>query len=244
MQLNSFSHNSKIIVFGASGAIGEAIVNEFLEFSTVEKIYAISRSSKKFDDQKVITKFFDYNDENSLKTLADEINQEIDIVFIATGLLHDENLQPEKSIRDLNINNLQQNFLVNTIGPALIAKYFLSKLKKDSKAVFASISARVSSISDNQLGGWYGYRASKSALNMIIKNLAIENNRQNNQKIIIGLHPGTVQSKLSQPFTKNYDPNKLFTPQFSAKCLIKVLENLQKEDSGKIFAWDQQEIAP
>jgi len=229
---------------GANGVIGKAVIHELLKSPQVEKIFALSRKAEDFLDSKINSIFADYEDEESIKDAAAKVKDEIDIIFIATGLLHSGDLQPEKSLRDINIKNLQQNFLINTIGPALIAKYFAPKMKRDTKSVFAAISARVSSISDNRLGGWYGYRASKSALNMIIKNLAIEFNRQNNQKIIIGLHPGTVISKLSQPFTKNYDKNKLFTPEFSAKCLIEILEMVKKEDSGKLIAWDKLEIKP
>jgi NAD(P)-dependent dehydrogenase (short-subunit alcohol dehydrogenase family) len=165
-------------------------------------------------------------------------------VIVATGLLHDGELVPEKSLRDLSAEKFLRLFEVNTILPALVGKYFLPKLNRENKSIFAALSARVGSISDNQLGGWYAYRASKAALNMIIKNAAIEIGRQNKQAVIVGLHPGTVDSRLSKPFQSNVADGQLFTPAFSAQKLLEVLETLTQEKSGKCFAWDGQEITP
>jgi NAD(P)-dependent dehydrogenase (short-subunit alcohol dehydrogenase family) len=117
-------------------------------------------------------------------------------------------------------------------------------LNKKKRSIFTALSARVGSISDNQLGGWYSYRASKSALNMILKNAAIETNRSNKKAIIVGLHPGTVESNLSDPFKKNVPEGKLFTPDYSAQKLLAVLSSLTIEQSGKCFAWDGKEIFP
>ena len=163
---------------------------------------------------------------------------------MANGILHDEGLTPEKSLRDLSAEKFQRIFEVNTVTPALIAKHFLPKLNREQTSIFAALSARVGSISDNQLGGWYAYRASKAALNMIIKNAAIEIGRRNKQAIIVGLHPGTVDSNLSKPFQGNVADGKLFTPEYSAEKLLDVLENLSPEQTGKCFAWDGQEILP
>lgn len=128
--------------------------------------------------------------------------------------------------------------------PALIAKHLLPKLNKDHPAIFAALSARVGSISDNQLGGWYAYRASKAALNMIIKNAAIEVGRRNRKAIVVGLHPGTVDSDLSKPFQGNVADGKLFTPEDSAQKLLEVLRSLGPEQTGKCFAWDGKEVLP
>ena len=126
----------------------------------------------------------------------------------------------------------------------MIAKYFLPKLNREKRSIFAALSARVGSISDNQLGGWYSYRASKAALNMVIKNIAIEISRFNKKAIIVGLHPGTVDSNLSKPFQVNVPYGKLFTPEFSTQKLVEVLRSLTSKQSGKCFAWDGQEILP
>ena len=126
----------------------------------------------------------------------------------------------------------------------MIAKHFLPKLNRENLSIFAAISARVGSISDNYLGGWYAYRASKSALNMIIKNAAIEIGRRNKNAVIVGLHPGTVDSKLSKPFQGNIPHNKLFTPEYSAKKLLEVISTLKPWQSGKCWAWDGTEVDP
>ena len=133
--------------------------------------------------------------------------------------------------------------MVNTFGPTLLGKYFIPYLNKE-KSVFAFLSARVGSISDNVLGGWYSYRASKTALNQIIKNFSIEVKRSNQNAIFVGLQPGTVKSYLSKPFEKNVKPEKLFTPEYSSKKMLEVINTLKVEDSGKIFSWDGEEIQP
>jgi NAD(P)-dependent dehydrogenase (short-subunit alcohol dehydrogenase family) len=159
-------------------------------------------------------------------------------VINATGFLHNESIMPERSLRDLSLEKFQQNFLINTIGPALVAKYFTPKLRQDKPSVFASLSARVGSIGDNKLGGWYSYRSSKAAHNMMIKNVSIEVSRRNKQAAIIGLHPGTVDSNLSKLFQKRVAKENLFSPDYSAKKLIQVIESVSSQDSGKILAWD------
>ena len=126
----------------------------------------------------------------------------------------------------------------------MVAKHFLPKLNKENRSIFAALSARVGSISDNQLGGWYAYRTSKAALNMVIKNAAIEIGRLNKKAIIVGLHPGTVDSNLSMPFQGNVPDGKLFTPEYSVQKLLQVLTNLTSEQSGKCFAWDGTEVKP
>jgi len=153
-------------------------------------------------------------------------------------------MAPEKSFKQLQKETLQKTFLVNTIGPALCAKYFLPKLHHNKRAIFAALSARVGSISDNRLGGWYGYRASKAALNMIIKNLAIEYRRMNQSGIVVGLHPGTVDTHLSKPYQGNVPNDKLFTPDQAAQYLHDVINKLKPEDSGGCFDWAGKAILP
>ena len=149
---------------------------------------------------------------------------------------------PEKSLRELSAANLERNFLANTIGPALVAKHFLPKIQRNKRALFVALSARVGSIADNRLGGWYAYRASKAALNMLIKTTSIEIARSHKQAIVVGLHPGTVDTNLSKPFQKHVPSDKLFSANYSAKKLVSVLERLSAEDSGKVFAWDGSEV--
>ncbi len=164
-------------------------------------------------------------------------------MIVATGILQGDGIAPEKSSRELSADGLARYFAVNTIGPALVAKHFLPLLSR-GPAVFAALSARVGSIGDNRLGGWYGYRASKAALNMIVRTLAIELARTRPEAVCIALHPGTVDTGLSQPFQRGVPPGQLFTPQRSAEALLDVLAGLTPADSGGCFAWDGQRIAP
>jgi NAD(P)-dependent dehydrogenase (short-subunit alcohol dehydrogenase family) len=226
-----------IAILGASGAIGSAFVNLLSKTYPNASLFAFSRNGEHG---------IDYGSEESISKAAELTVKEkpLDLVIVSVGILHDGVLMPEKSLRDLSAEKFHRIFEVNTITPALIAKYFLPKLNKEQLSIFAALSARVGSISDNQLGGWYAYRASKSALNMIIKNAAIEVRRQNKKSIIVGLHPGTVDSNLSKPFQGNVNEGKLFTPEYSAEKLLAVLKSLRLEQTGKCFAWDGKEIFP
>lgn len=226
-----------ITILGASGAIGSAFTKRLSEKYPNASSFAFSRNGPHN---------IDYSCEESIAEAAELAakNKPIDLVVVANGILHDEGLMPEKALRDLSAEKFQRIFEVNTVTPALIAKHFLPKLNREQTSIFAALSARVGSISDNQLGGWYAYRASKAALNMIIKNAAIEVGRRNKQAIVVGLHPGTVDSNLSKPFQGNVADRKLFTPEYSAKKLLEVLENLRPEQTGKCFAWDGKEVLP
>ncbi|ELT96291.1 hypothetical protein CAPTEDRAFT_131426 [Capitella teleta] len=185
----------------------------------------------------------DLLDEQSITDAAERITEPLDLVIITTGILHmGEGLMPEKSIKDFHPDHFARIFAINTTGPAMIAKYFLPKMAKNRKNVFAVLSARVGSISDNRLGGWYAYRASKAALNMIVKNLAIETARKNKSSVVVALHPGTVESTLSEPFQAGVPDGKLFTPEYSAVQLVNVIDQLKQEDSGNLFAWDGEKL--
>ncbi|MDG1709247.1 MAG: SDR family NAD(P)-dependent oxidoreductase [Emcibacteraceae bacterium] len=235
-----------IAVIGASGAIGISLIKQLSALYAGATIHAFSRNELGPNVKNTINYVIDYANEASIEEAASIASKEavIDMVIVATGVLHVDGIMPEKALRELSAEKFRYLFEVNTILPALIAKYFLPKLNRDNRAVFAVLSARVGSISDNQLGGWYAYRASKAALNMIIKNAAIEIGRRNKKSIIVGLHPGTVDSNLSKPFQGNVPDGKLFKADFSANNLLKVLENLTPEHSGRCFAWDGQEIEP
>lgn len=236
-----------IAVIGSSGAIGGSLVKKLSQIYPEAYISAFSRSALSRQSIDNITFHqIDYLDETSIANGAQiaATTGQIELVIVATGILHNQQVMPEKSIRDITFDNFQHLFAANTIFPALVAKHFLPQMAKDSRNIFAALSARVGSISDNRLGGWYSYRASKAALNMVIKNLAIERKIANKQAIIVGLHPGTVNSKLSKPFQANISEAKLFTPEFSAEKMLLVLDKLTPADSGKCFAWDGKEILP
>lgn len=237
-----------VAVIGASGTIGHALVKKLIEREDVQRIFTFARCTAKSTEQhsKLQRHTIDYNKESSIAAAARTASKTapLDWVLVTTGILHTSDIMPEKSLRELSTDKFQQLFNTNTILPAMIAKHFLPCLNKNSESVFAALSARVGSISDNQLGGWYAYRASKAALNMLVKCAAIETARSNKLAAVVGLHPGTVDSPLSEPFQARVAPQKLFTPEFSAQRLITVIEQLTPTDSGKCFAWDGQEISP
>lgn len=228
------------VVIGASGGIGGAVADTLEADNQYETVVRLSRSG----DSPVP---LDLTCEDSIRDAAHWLkDRQItpSLIFVATGLLHDGDRGPEKSLRQLDADWLLKNFQVNAIGPALVAKYFLPLMEKKEPMRFAALSARVGSISDNRLGGWHGYRASKAALNMMIRNLSIEWSRKNEKSIIVALHPGTVDTELSVPFQGNVPPGNLFDRGRAARQLLTVLEALKPGDSGKIFAWDGKEIQP
>lgn len=235
-----------IAVIGASGAIGAEFVNQLATMPQVEKIHAFSRSTTHFNSPKVITGHCDLTDETAIQSAGEQTAEHgpLDMVIIASGILSDQDYTPEKSLRDLSARQFQHIFNINTFGPALVMKHFTKHLNRESRTVLAALSARVGSISDNRLGGWYSYRASKAALNMIIRNVSIESKRKNKQSIVIGLHPGTVDSNLSKPFQTNVPDKQLFTPQHSVSQMLNVIHHLTPEDTGKCFAYDGEEITP
>ena len=232
-----------IAIIGSSGAIGSAFVRQLSNQYPQATIHAFSRTKNNDYARSYI---IDYDVEHSIEkavTIATE-KSPLDLIIVATGILHDGEVLPEKSLKDLSTEKFHHVFQVNTVVPSLVAKYFLPKMHTKKRALFAVLSARVGSISDNRLGGWYAYRASKSALNMIIKNASIEIGRRNKEAIIVGLHPGTVDSELSEPFKANIPKEKLFTADDAVIKLLKVLDTLTVENSGACFGWDGLEIAP
>ena len=231
-------------IIGSSGGIGAALTDLSAAHPQVENIYALSRQGRNHSSTKVSRLALDFTDESSIIKAAEIMKPAgpFDIIIVATGLLHTPSITPEKNLRALSYEGFAQNFLINTVGPAMTAKHFLPLLKRDSKAVFAALSARVGSISDNRLGGWYAYRASKAALNMVIKTAAIEYARRFNKAVIIGLHPGTVNTNLSKPFQGNVPEGKLFTAEQSATYLLNVINDVTHETTGKILAWDGKPV--
>ncbi len=228
------------VIIGASGGIGNAIANALEEEGEYSRVIRLARS---FEGSGHI----DIAHEDSIKTAAERLKKSgiaPTLVFTATGLLHAGEKGPEKSLRELDMDWLTQNYIANAAGPALVAKHFLPLMPRKEHCIFAAISARVGSISDNRLGGWYGYRAAKAALNMMVRNISIEWRRQNERSIAVALHPGTVDTPLSKPFQANVKPSQLFDRERAALQLLDVLDDLKPADSGKIFAWDGEEIRP
>ncbi len=234
-----------VVVVGGNGGIGSALVNTLAAVPEVNNLYSFSRcrGAVKTECHKTIYGFVDLESESSIQQMGASLEgEELDLVIVASGLLHADDLNPEKNLRALKAVNMQRLFMVNSIASALVAQQLIPKLRKKSRTVFSVISARVGSISDNRLGGWYSYRASKAALNMLLKTTAIEVSRTHPKAIICGLHPGTVNTQLSAPFQKNVPENKLFPPEQSVAYLLEVIQKLQSSDTGKVFAWDGSEI--
>ncbi len=239
--LTSFGDGFKTLIFGAMGAIGGAFSDAVGQQANAGPLVTTSRSAGSFAAS---AQHFacDLVDESSIAAVATAVTEmaPFDLVINATGLLHDEaaDVHPEKAMRQISADAMARVFGVNAIGPALVMKYFLPLMARDKKAVMAHLSARVWSISDNRLGGWYSYRAAKAAQNMLVRTAAIEFARRAPAAVIVGLHPGTVDSNLSAPFQGSTPREKLFTPAQAAAHLLNVIENLSPADSGGCFAWD------
>jgi NAD(P)-dependent dehydrogenase (short-subunit alcohol dehydrogenase family) len=225
------------VVIGASGGIGGAFEAALVEEGAFEVVHGFARSRSG-------TQHLDLLDEKSIAAAAAHVAQgpPPTLVIVATGLLHAGDHGPEKALRDLDPDWLAQVYAVNAIGPALVAKHFLPVMPRTGRSVFAALSARVGSISDNRLGGWHGYRASKAALNMLVRNLAIEERRRNDRAIVVALHPGTVDTGLSRPFQGSVQPGRLFDAERAALQLLDVIEELKVPDSGKLFDYEGAEI--
>lgn len=231
------------VVIGASGGIGGALVEALAAREDVASVTALSRRPSAAASTKVVAGYIDLLDEASVAQAAAACGDPAPrLVICAAGILHEGDVQPEKSLRDLDPARLARVFAVNTIGPALVLKHFSPLLPRKGRSTIALLSARVGSISDNRLGGWYGYRASKAALNQLVRTASIELARARREAVVVGLHPGTVDTVLSVPFSANVAPGKLFTPAYSAARLLEVLDGLSPADSGRCFAWDGSEV--
>ena len=231
-------------VFGASGAIGRALVERLVE-GGCETVYAGARSGTNWRSPAARSFRFDLEDEGSIEAAAKAMRDAPpDLVFVATGVLTlPGGAGPERSYRRLDADAMVTAFRLNTIGPALIAKHVLPLLPRDRRAVIAALSARVGSIDDNRLGGWHSYRASKAALNMLIRNLAIELARTHPQAVVAALHPGTVDSALSAPFQANLPDGQLTEPDAAAANLLDAIAGLGTGDSGGLFDYRGRRIA-
>lgn len=242
--LTSFACPVQALVVGSSGAIGRALVDQLANCSIVESILACSRDATPHANSKVVSTQMDILDESSIAASLSDVDR-IDLAIVATGVLHEPGgMQPERNSRALDKDMLLRSMAINAVGPALVAKHVLPLLPRTGKSVFAVLSARIGSISDNRLGSWYGYRASKAALNQIVKTLSIELSRQRKDAICAALHPGTVDSALSRPFQSSVPAHKLFTAAYSAEQLLVVIDALDPSRTGQLIAWDGSTIEP
>ena len=253
--LDSFPNGLGAVVQGSSRGIGLALVARLLEEPGLGRVMACARAPDSSEgliqlldrhEERLILQPLDVTDPLSIEAAADAAvyrGLRPHLVINVAGILHEGTaLGPEKRLEDIDLAALERVFAVNVLGPAVFMRHFLPRMATDGKAVFAALSARVGSIGDNRLGGWYAYRASKSALNQTLKTASIEARRRFKNIIVAALHPGTTDTSLSAPFQANVDPEKLFAPEFVAERLLRVLGQLQPEDSGGFFAWDGQSI--
>ncbi len=239
------------LVVGASRGIGLALTRQLLNETGIQHVYATYRQNDtaegllSTDDHRLQTVPVDVTSADDLQGLAATIraNQDQpDLVINAAGILHEDTLQPEKSLNQCNQDAFTRIFQVNSIGPLMLAKAVLPLMPKNRPGHFAVLSAMVGSIGDNRLGGWYGYRASKAALNQFMKTLAVECHRSHPQLCITAIHPGTTDSDLSRPFQANVKPGKLYTPAQSAARILQVVSAGKAEDSGRFVNWDGRQI--
>jgi NAD(P)-dependent dehydrogenase (short-subunit alcohol dehydrogenase family) len=215
----------RVLLIGASGGIGSALA----EALAATDVTALSRSVDGLD----------LTDEASVAASAARIDGPFDLIFDATGALEIDGIGPEKTLDAIDPRAMAAQYAVNAIGPALLLKHFATKLATDRRSVFATLSARVGSIGDNRLGGWYGYRAAKAGLNQIVRTAAVEIARRRPQAIVLALHPGTVETALTEKYRGRYP---VVTPAEAATNLLAVIAARGPEDSGGFFAWDGKKV--
>lgn len=230
-------------VFGASGGIGRALC-EALAVGGCGRIHAGSRRGEGPSLTGVLPFAFDLRDEDSIAAAAAAMKDDPpEWVIVATGILTlPDGTGPERSYKKIEAPAMAEVFALNAIGPALIAKHMLALMPRGRPFTFAALSARVGSISDNRLGGWHSYRASKAALNMMLRNFALEMARTHPEGVVVGLHPGTVDSALSAPFQSGLAEGQLTAPRHAAANLLGVLTRLSPAQSGRVFDFRGEEV--
>jgi NAD(P)-dependent dehydrogenase (short-subunit alcohol dehydrogenase family) len=232
--LNSLPPGYRAAIVGATGAIGGALVQALQADPRCSRVTALARSTEPP---------LDLLDEASLGAAAARLRADgpLHLVVCATGILQVDGRQPEKRLADLDATTMARAHAVNAIGPALLIKHFHDLLPLKERSLLAVLSARVGSIGDNRLGGWYSYRASKAALNMLLHTAAVEVARKRPLAVLAALHPGTVRSGLSAPIIGSAEAS---TPEAAARHLLAVLDALPTEGaSGGFHAWDGSAIA-
>ncbi|WP_236235381.1 SDR family NAD(P)-dependent oxidoreductase [Pseudomonas faucium] len=244
---------ANVLVCGASRGIGLALCAALLARDHVGQVWAVSRDATRSDGlaglaeehaERVVLMDCDARDELALAALASEVERtcnHLHLVISTLGILHQEGARAEKSLAQLDLAGLQASFATNAFAPILLLKHLLPLLRK-GPATFAALSARVGSIGDNRLGGWYSYRASKAALNQLLHTASIELKRLNPAATVLALHPGTTDTALSRPFQGNVPAEKLFEPAFAAQRILEQIERLGPSRSGGFWAWDGQPI--
>ena len=234
--LTSFPQDFNAIVIGAQGGIGHALADMLAAHPRTNRVLRLSRRPEPADAD---YHYIDLDDDTSMTAAAEYagLSGPYHLIINATGRLHNAAMMPEKTFRHLQQDTMMASYQANCLGPVMAAKHFLPLLARGDKALYGFLSARVGSITDNRIGGWYGYRAATAALNMMIRNLAIEMTLKSPQAVVIGLHPGPVATPLSAPF-RGAVKHDIFTPQTSAQYLLNVIDRATSADSGGQLAWD------
>ncbi|ASG64788.1 short-chain dehydrogenase [Idiomarina piscisalsi] len=234
-----------MVILGAGGGLGKALTNALTAEYPEETIVTVSRQALEAPGERIQRiQVKDYS-EDALNTLVDDFHSQglkLTGLISTIGMLHDDDTFPEKKLGDLSEANLRKLFDVNAIQPILALKSFRSVLDRKHTAFWVQLSAKVGSIEDNYLGGWYAYRASKAALNMLLKTASIELKRTHKRLVVAAIHPGTTDTALSKPFQSRIPDEKLYTPELSAKRILKVINEIQPEDTGKLWHWDGTEL--
>jgi NAD(P)-dependent dehydrogenase (short-subunit alcohol dehydrogenase family) len=237
---------SNTIVFGANGGIGSALVRELSERNPTDNVYAVSRKtdprgSFAANVESITADFGNQKDLEGLSHNFRDSKYQLNGIIVASGVLTAVASTPEKSANALNEVEMLENYRINSIIPALIFKYFHRMLSGSQTPFFAVLSARIGSISDNRLGGWYSYRMAKSALNMFVKTASIEFSRINRAGVVLGLHPGTVNTAFTERYVKN---RSTFSPELAAENLVSVLSAAGPSHTGQCLAYDGSVIQP
>lgn len=243
-------HQAHVLIVGASQGIGLGFVRHLLQDERIRHICATYRQPatatelltlQSLHPERLTCLPMDITEESQIVAGLEQIQPitpHLHLVIYCVGLLHDGSLQPEKGLQQLETEQLLCYFQVNSIGAVLLAKHLLPLLKHDQPSLFAAISAKIGSIGDNRIGGWYGYRASKAALNMFMKTAAIEYSRKSPRTIVALLHPGTTDTRLSHPFQRGVPADKLFSVPRTVSQLMAVIGGLEATESGGFFSWD------
>lgn len=237
----------RTIIIGASSGIAKALTNEISK-NTENRIILITRNTQKLEPSSEhveqiinINNYSDANIEKAVSSIQDKDNP-ITRVFICLGILHTSEIFPEKKIEDFNEDAFIQVLTANTLSPMLWLKYLTPRLTGSITCKISVLSARVGSIKDNKLGGWYSYRASKAGLNMLLKTTAIELARRAKNIKVISFHPGTTDTELSKPFQQNVPKGKLFTASFVAKQLLSIVDNTEVDGELSYLDWQGKHI--
>ena len=224
-----FSANSRVLIIGASGGIGSALAKALSSTYKINDIVTFSRSTDNLD----------ITNENSIRSMTSTLHGEFDLIFIATGALEIDGVGPEKTILSMTPEALKAQFETNTLGPALLIKHLHTLLPRSRPSVLAVLTARVGSISDNNLGGWISYRTAKAALHQIIRTSALEIANKRKQSICVALHPGTVQTELTKKYVGTHPS---VSPDEAAQNLLNVVNSLSYEDNGQFFDWSGKQV--